>query len=57
MNKGIWFGMGEGAGYRQVEWDAINTGGVLAFVPALILVLLIRRYLIRGFTMGSSLKT
>ena len=57
VTKGIWFGMGEGAGYRQVEWDAINTGGVLAFVPALILVLLIRRYLIRGFTMGSSLKT
>lgn len=54
VTKGIWFGMGEAAGYKQLEWDAINTGGVLAFFPALVLILFIRKHLIRGFTLGSA---
>jgi multiple sugar transport system permease protein len=53
VTKGIWFGMGEAGGFKIVEWDDINTGGVLAFLPAVALILVIRRYLVHGFTMGS----
>jgi multiple sugar transport system permease protein len=54
VTKGIWFGMGEAGGFKVVEWDDINTGGVLAFLPALALIVLIRKYLVRGFTLGSA---
>ncbi len=54
VTKGIWFGMGEAGGFKIVEWDDINTGGVLAFIPAVALILVIRRYLVRGFTLGSA---
>lgn len=54
VTKGVWFGMGESGGFRIVEWDDINTGGVLAFLPAVALILAIRQYLVRGFTMGAS---
>jgi len=54
VTKGIWFGMGEAGGFKIVEWDDINTGGVLAFLPAVALILIIRRYLVRGFTLGSA---
>jgi multiple sugar transport system permease protein len=54
VTAGIWLGMGEGGGFKVVEWDDINTGGVLAFIPAVLLILVIRRYLVRGFTLGSS---
>ena len=54
VTKGVWYGMGESSGFKIVEWDQINTGGVLAFLPAVALVLVIRRYLVRGFTLGSA---
>jgi multiple sugar transport system permease protein len=54
VTKGVWFGMGEAGGFKVVEWDDINTGGVLAFLPAVTLIILIRRYLVRGFTLGAT---
>ncbi len=54
VTKGVWYGMGESTGFKIVEWDQINTGGVLAFLPAVALVLAIRQYLVRGFTLGSA---
>ncbi len=55
VTKGIWFGMSEAAEtFKVVEWDDINTAGTLAFIPAITMIILIRKYLVRGFTMGSS---
>jgi len=55
VTKGIWVGMSEAAeSFKVVEWDDINTGGTLAFIPAVAMILLIRRYLVRGFTLGSA---
>lgn len=55
VTKGIWFGMSEAAEtFKVVEWDDINTAGTLAFIPAITMIIFIRKYLVRGFTMGSS---
>ena len=48
---GIWAGLG-GSSFKVVEWHDLNAIGTLAFVPAIILYLLIKRYLAKGFSLA-----
>ena len=51
VSVGIWTGAGENIGsFRSVEWDQANMFGILAFIPAFIVVLAIKKYIARGFS-------
>jgi ABC-type glycerol-3-phosphate transport system permease component len=51
VSVGIWTGAGENIGaFKSVEWDQTNMLGILAFVPAFLIVIAIRRYIARGFS-------
>jgi multiple sugar transport system permease protein len=52
---GVWTGMTENqVNYRSVNWDDLNAAGTLAFVPAVAVMLAIRKYLARGFSLGTA---
>jgi multiple sugar transport system permease protein len=52
---GVWAGMGESSiSFRSLAWDELNAGGTLAFIPAVAVMLLIRRYLAKGFSLGTA---
>jgi multiple sugar transport system permease protein len=52
---GVWTGMtSNGVNYRSVNWDDLNAAGTLAFVPAVAVMLVIRKYLARGFSLGTA---
>jgi len=48
---GVWAGLA-GAAFRVVEWHDLNAVGTLAFIPAIIMYLLIKRYLAKGFSLA-----
>jgi len=55
VSVGIWSGVGEGfGGLKSANWDEINAGGTLAFVPAYAVLLVVRRYLARGFSLATT---
>jgi multiple sugar transport system permease protein len=55
VSVGVWGGIGETAGpVRSVGWDDLNAAGTLAFLPAIAIMLAIRRYLARGFSLGTA---
>ena len=55
VSVGIWSGVGEGfGGLRSANWDAINSAGALAFVPAFALILVVRQYLAKGFSLATA---
>jgi len=55
VSLGIWSGVGEGfGGLNSANWDAINAAGALAFVPAFALVVLVRQYLAKGFSLATA---
>ncbi len=55
VSVGIWSGVGEGfGGLKSANWDAINAAGALAFVPAFALILVVRQYLARGFSLATA---
>jgi len=55
VSVGIWSGVGEGfGGLKSANWDAINAAGALAFVPAFALILVVRRYLAKGFSLATA---
>lgn len=55
VSVGIWTGAGENiGGFRSVQWDETNMFGLLAFIPAYAVILGIRRYLARGFTLAAA---
>jgi multiple sugar transport system permease protein len=55
VSVGIWSGVGEGfGGLKSANWDAINAAGALAFVPAFALILTVRRYLAKGFSLATA---
>ncbi len=52
---GVWSGIGETTGVvKSFGWDDLNAAGTLAFVPAVAVMLAIRRYLARGFSLGQA---
>jgi multiple sugar transport system permease protein len=55
VSVGIWSGVGEGfGGLKSANWDAINAAGALAFVPAFALILVVRQYLAKGFSLATA---
>jgi multiple sugar transport system permease protein len=53
VSVGIWTGAGESVAFKSINWDEVNTFGTLAFVPAYFVVVAIRRYLARGFSLAA----
>jgi multiple sugar transport system permease protein len=54
VSVGIWNGMGDQIGFRSVDFDSANAAGFLAFLPAVALFLIIKRYLAKGFTLATA---
>jgi multiple sugar transport system permease protein len=55
VSVGVWSGVGEGfGGLKSANWDAINAAGALAFVPAFALILVVRQYLAKGFSLATA---
>jgi multiple sugar transport system permease protein len=55
VSVGIWTGAGENIGsFRSVEWDATNMLGILAFVPVFAIMLGIKKYLARGYSLSAA---
>ncbi len=53
VSVGIWGGAGENIGaFKSVNWDQTNTLGTLAFIPVFAIILVIKRYLARGFSLA-----
>lgn len=50
---GVWSGLGEFA-LRQVGVDDLSAGGFLAWIPAIAVMLAIRRYLAKGYSLGAA---
>ncbi len=52
---GVWTGMTENqVNFKSVNWDDLNAAGTLAFVPAVAVMLAIRKYLAKGFSLGTA---
>lgn len=52
---GVWSGMGEQIiGSRTIGFDDLNAGGFLAWVPAIVIMLAIRKYLAKGYSLGTA---
>jgi multiple sugar transport system permease protein len=52
---GVWSGLGENTvSYFSVDWDGLNAAAFLAWLPAIAVVLSIRRYLAKGYSLGTS---
>jgi ABC-type glycerol-3-phosphate transport system permease component len=51
---GVWSGLGETTSFGQVSFDDLNAAGFLAWVPAIIVMLSIRRYLAKGYSLGTA---
>ena len=52
---GVWSGMGESTvSFKQIGFDDLNAGGFLAWLPAIAVVLAIRKYLAKGYSLGTA---
>lgn len=54
---GIWTGLGGeagGGGFRSIDWSTLNAGGTLALAPAFAVMLTIRKYLARGYSLATA---
>jgi multiple sugar transport system permease protein len=55
VTVGVWTGLGEDVvNFRVIRFDDLNAAGTLAFIPALAVMLAIRRYLAKGFSLGTA---
>jgi multiple sugar transport system permease protein len=52
---GVWSGLGENTtSYFSVNWDDLNAAAFLSWIPAIAIVLSIRKYLAKGYSLGTS---
>ena len=52
---GVWTGLGENTqAFRVIRFDDLNAAGFLSWVPAIAVMLAIRRYLAKGFSLGTA---
>jgi multiple sugar transport system permease protein len=50
---GVWEGMSiNQVSFNVLSWDSLNAAGTLAYIPAMIVMLAIRKYLAKGFSLG-----
>ena len=54
VSVGVWGGVGGNVGFRNVGWSELNAAGALAFYPAFSMLLIIRRYLAKGFSLATA---
>ncbi len=55
VSRGVWSGFAEAIeSFRVLDFDELNANSALALVPALTLAFLIKKYIARGFTLGSA---
>lgn len=54
VSVGIWNGLGDEIGIRSVDEDLVSSASFLAWIPAIILFLSIKRYLAKGFSLGAA---
>jgi ABC-type maltose transport system permease subunit len=54
---GVWTGLGENTQtFKVIRFDDLTAAGTLSWIPAIIVMLLIRRYLAKGFSLGTASK-
>ncbi len=52
---GVWNGLGENTvGFAKLSFDDLNAGGFLSWLPAIAVMLVIRRYLAKGYSLGTA---
>jgi multiple sugar transport system permease protein len=52
---GVWTGLGSGtSSHFSVNWDDLNAAGFLSWLPAIVVVLSIRKYLAKGYSLGTA---
>jgi multiple sugar transport system permease protein len=52
---GVWSGLGEStSSFMQIDFADLNAAGFLAWVPAIIIMLSIRKYLAKGYSLGTA---
>jgi multiple sugar transport system permease protein len=52
---GVWEGMSiNQITFSALAWNSLNAAGFLAYIPAIIVMLAIRRYLAKGFSLGTA---
>jgi multiple sugar transport system permease protein len=50
---GVWEGMNVNQlSFNVLAWDSLNAAGTLAYIPAILVMLAIRKYLAKGFSLG-----
>jgi multiple sugar transport system permease protein len=50
---GVWEGMNVNqTSFNVLAWDSLNAAGTLAYIPAIAVMLAIRKYLAKGFSLG-----
>jgi multiple sugar transport system permease protein len=55
VSVGVWTGLGESTQtFRVIRFDDLNAAGFLSWVPAIAVMLAIRRYLAKGFSLGTA---
>jgi len=55
VTVGVWTGAGENiSSFKTVDYGESNMYGTIAFIPAFIIILAIRKYLARGFTLATT---
>jgi multiple sugar transport system permease protein len=53
VSVGVWEGMSiSQSSFNALAWDSLNSAGALAYIPAITVMLFIRRYLAKGFSLG-----
>lgn len=54
VSRGVWAGFGESIeGFGILDYDEMHAGATMALIPAAILALMIKKYLARGFSLGT----
>jgi multiple sugar transport system permease protein len=50
---GVWEGMSiNQLSFSSLAWNSLNAAGTLAYIPAIVVMLAIRKYLAKGFSLG-----
>ena len=53
VSVGVWEGMYVSQSrFNALAWESLNSAGTLAYIPAITVMLFIRRYLAKGFSLG-----
>ena len=55
VSRGVWSGFAEAIeSFKVLDFDELNANAFLALIPALALAFMIKKYVARGFTLGSA---